>query len=310
VKGIVTDIQRFSVHDGPGIRTTVFLKGCNMRCRWCHNPEALRANRELQFIPLRCIGCGACLKACLRGAQAAFDGRRVFHRDRCAACGACAAACHAEALTLVGRQMSAEEVLDEVLLDRAYYRNSGGGVTLSGGEPLFQRDFSRQVLTLCKEQGLHTAIQTNLAWPWEHVAEVLDVVDLVMIDIKTTDRAAHLEWTGLPNDRVLDNAARLGRSPPGSPGGRTTVRLVVRTPVVRGVNDTPAEIGRIADFIAAFGNLLYYELLAYHPLGQGKYESLGLDCPAGLDRPGPEQMRALAAEARKRGIPVRTADDR
>lgn len=297
--GIVSDIQRFSIHDGPGIRTTVFLKGCNLRCRWCHNPEALDPRPELQLFAARCIACGACFDACRRGAHVMNDGRRAFLRQRCVACGTCAEGCYAEALVLVGREMSAEQVLAEVLQDRSYYRNSGGGVTLSGGEPLLQRDFCRELLARSKAEALHTAIETNAAWPWDHVASVLPVTDLVMMDIKTTDAAAHEEWTGVSNEQVLANARRLAREP---------VELIVRTPIVPGVNDTPEEVGRVADFLRDFPNLLYYELLPYHPLGTGKYESLGVPYEmAAVERPSAERMRALAAEARRRGIEVRTA---
>jgi pyruvate formate lyase activating enzyme len=332
MKGIVTDIQRFSVHDGPGIRTTVFLKGCNLRCRWCHNPETIHPHAELQVLPDRCIACGACLTACPRGAHVlAATGeapspemgtgtrrggsqspRREFRRQFCQACGACAAGCYAGALTLVGRELTAEEVLAEVLQDRRFYENSGGGMTLSGGEPLFQHAFTMELLRQAKAAGLHSAVETNLAWPWEHVAAVAELADLMIVDVKLADSAAHRQWTGQDNEQVLANLARLGvlpsPAPPSVPGEIT--RLIVRTPVVPGVNDTPRQIGQIADLLAGLGSLAYYELLPYHPLGSGKYESLGMAYElAEAKRPPPETMRALAAEARNRGIPVRTPDD-
>ena len=297
MKGMVSDIQRFSLHDGPGIRTTVFLKGCNLRCRWCHNPESLSPERQLQFLPAKCIGCGACLEACPRGVHGLADGRRTLRRDRCAACGACTEICYAGALVLVGREMTAEEVLAEVLPDRSYYRNSGGGVTLSGGEPLAQADFCQEVLTRCRAEGIHTAVETNLAWPADRITGLLDALDLVMADLKLISPAAHERWTGAPNEQILANARRLAGEP---------VDLIVRTPVVPGVNDTPEEIGRIADVIRGFENLLYYELLPYHPLGAGKYESFGMDYTlSGVTRPSDEAMRALGDEARRRGIEVR-----
>ena len=299
MQGIITDIQRFSVHDGPGIRTTVFLKGCNLRCAWCHNPETLHPGPELQVLPDKCIDCKACLAACPQGAHEVTGGRRVFHRDRCTACGACAAVCYSGALVLVGRRMTAGEVMAEVLEDRVFYETSGGGVTVSGGEPLSQREFARCILDRAKHEHLHTAVDTNLASPWQDVAALLPLADLFLVDVKMMDSARHTRWTGVPNALVLENARRLSRE---------GVPMVVRTPVVPGVNDTVEQIGAVADFIRAFPNLEYYELLPYHPLGTGKYRSLGMDyAMEGLTPPGPDTMQALAAAAGERGIAVRVA---
>lgn len=297
----ITDIQRFCLHDGPGIRTTVFVKGCNLRCRWCHNPETLRPEPQLQFLPDRCIGCGACLEACPNQAHAVSDGRRVFDRSRCDACGACASQCYAGALVIVGRSLTVENVLQEVLDDREFHLSSAGGVTVSGGEPLCEREFTCELLGACKDAGLHTAVETNLAWPWDEVASILPVTDLIMMDVKMTDPALHERWTGGGNELILDNARRLSGE---------DVPLVVRTPVIVGANATTDQIGRIAGFVGGFPNLLYYELLPYHPLGAGKYESLGMECFAdGLACPDRSAMRALAAAARQQGVEVRCRDE-
>ncbi len=295
--GIVSDIQRFSLHDGPGIRTTVFLKGCQLRCRWCHNPETLRPRPEIQLFPDKCIGCGACLTACPNGAHVADDGRREFLRDRCQACGRCAETCYAEAIVLVGRERTVEEVLGEVLADRDFYRHSGGGMTLSGGEPLYQPAFCEALLAGAKDAALHTAVETNLAWPAERVEAILPTTDLLMADLKHMDPAAHERWTGVGNEAILANLEWLGG---------TDTELIVRTPVVPGVNDAPEQIAAIARFLARLGSLRYYELLAYHPLGTGKYASLGLEYELpDAPRPEADRMAELADAARAEGVRVR-----
>jgi len=299
MKGMVTDIQRFSLHDGPGIRTTVFLKGCNLRCAWCHNPETREAGRQLQYLPGRCLGCGACAAACPSGALVA-DGPpdAAWHR-RCTVCGACAAVCPAGARVVVGREMTVAEVLAEVLEDRAFYDRSGGGLTVSGGEPLCQPPFTLALLREARAAGLHTAVETNLLAPWPQVEALLPVTDLVMADVKTLGAEAHRHWTGADNAAILENLRRLAAA---------GARLVVRTPVVPGVNDTVEAIGAIADFLRGLAALDFYELLPYHPLGRGKYESLGLECRLPVDRPpAPEVIARLAAAARERGLVVRVA---
>jgi len=297
VKGTITDIQRFSIHDGPGIRTTVFLKGCNMRCFWCHNPETLGAAPELQFFPSKCIGCGACLETCPREAHQVVDSEHVLLRERCVACGQCAETCYAEALVMAGREATASEVMEQVLRDKPFYDNSGGGMTLSGGEPLFQIEFSLELLRIAKAEGLHTAVETNAAWPWERVAQILPSTDLVMMDIKALDAAKHREATGIANALILENARRLSRE---------ARSLLVRTPVIPGFNDTEEDIGAIAELAAGFPNLVAYELLPYHPLGEGKYKSLGMPYrAAGLKTPDKAEVEYLRKSAARCGIPVR-----
>jgi pyruvate formate lyase activating enzyme len=295
--GIVTNIQRFSIHDGPGIRTTVFLKGCNLRCFWCHNPETLKIGPELQIFPSRCIGCGVCFERCPQGAHVLENGKRTFLRAICKACGTCVDTCYAEALVLVGERKTVDEVVDVVLRDRPFYETSGGGVTLSGGEPLLQLDFSRAILARCKQEGLHTAIETALNFPWKRVEAILPVIDLVMLDVKLMDPEAHRACTGVGNERILDNARRLGQ---------VDRPLIVRTPIVPGVNDDEAIVSSIAAFAAELPNLLYYELLPFHPMAQSKYDSLDMAYRAqGLASPSKERMETLAETARQAGIEVR-----
>ena len=328
IDGIVTHIQRFSVHDGPGIRTTVFLKGCQMRCPWCHNPETYRPQPELQVFAQRCIGCRECAQRCPQhareivlpplspcgrgvGGEGGTRANReavverplskpafVFHRERCIACGRCAETCYARALVIAGKTMTAEQVVDEVLADRAFY-DPAGGVTLSGGEPLAQPAFCQAVLELCRVAGVHTAVETNLAWDWSRVAQFVPLVDLFMVDVKLMDEAEHRAWTGASNRRVLDNLQRLAAK--GKP-------VIARTPVISGVNDRPDQIGAIADWLAVLPNVRLYELLPYHPLGAGKYEALGLTPPRdAFVAPSSAALKELAARARRGKLEVKVA---
>ncbi|GAP08219.1 MAG TPA: glycyl-radical enzyme activating protein [Anaerolinea thermolimosa] len=297
ITGLVFNVQRFSLHDGPGIRTTVFLKGCPLHCFWCHNPEGLHPWPEVQFFPGRCVGCGECEKVCPQGAQQFLaDGSRFYDRVRCAQCGTCVEVCYAESLRLVGKRVTLEETLLEVLADRAFYETSGGGVTLSGGEPFLQPVFTRALLAACKVEGLHTAVETSACCPWEAMEAVLPVTDLWMVDIKHLDAEKHRQATGVSNRQILENIRRLAE---------TDRPLTLRVPVVPGVNDTPAEIGAIAEFVHGL-NLrrgpaappISLELLPFHRLAGEKYRSLGMDdAAAELTPPSAEQMASLVAAA-------------
>ena len=268
--GTVFDIQRFSIHDGPGIRTTVFLKGCSLQCFWCHNPEGIRRQPEIQFEPEKCIGCGECVQICEHNAQFLEDGQRFYDRAACTACGKCVETCYAGGLTLVGATMHVDDVLAEVLQDVAFYRSSGGGVTFSGGEPVLQTDFMFEMLNACRANGLHTAIETAGCYRWERLERLLPHIDLVMMDLKHMDSAQHQAATGASNDLILANARHLAS---------TSVPLIFRVPVIPTVNDTPDAIRAIARFVqelsALRGTPIPLELLQFHRLAENKYTSLG-----------------------------------
>jgi len=268
--GMIFDIQRFSLDDGPGIRTTVFLKGCALRCAWCHNPEGLNSYHEIMFYPRKCVGCGKCFRLCPNGCHRLDNGSRVFDRTRCIRCGACAAQCWAGALVMTGRSVSAQEVVEEIAKDALFYENSGGGATFSGGEPLLQPDFLREMLIGCKERGFHCTVETAGFAPWESFEKIIPHTDLFLYDLKIVDSALHQKMTGAGNERILENLRRLA--------GRAK-QLIVRTPEIPGINDTPEEKQRLVELLGTLGRKVEHVYLPYHALGGGKYESMGLEKP-------------------------------
>lgn len=295
ISGTITDIQRFSLNDGPGIRTTVFFKGCNLRCVWCHNPETMNPRPELQFFRAKCIGCGGCAP----GPDTTPAGSSACFTDEAGVVRHYRGNCHAEALVRVGRTVSAADILDEAMQDRNFYANSRGGVTLSGGEVTVQSPFARETLALLKANGLHTAIETNLAAPWERIEPLLPLLDLVMFDIKHLNSVTHREWTGVGNEQILENARRLCE---------LQLPVIVRTPVIPGFNDDAGAISAIAAFVATLPVLEYYELLAYNPLGADKYRCLGKPYLLHDVLMIPDsKMKQFARVAEQHGVTVRIA---
>ena len=267
-RGRVFNIQYFNIHDGPGIRTVVFFKGCPLSCQWCSNPEAIKGRPELGLRRALCNKCGKCLEACPEKALF-FDDEGVLRvaRQKCKACGTCVSQCYPEALTIYGRKMTAEDVFEEVRRDKLFYDGSGGGITASGGEPLQQPSVLAATFGLCRDAGIHTCLETSgyaspRAW-----GQVLPVTDYVLFDLKHMDSRLHREFTGKPNKLILNNARMVVGS---------GVPVLFRMPLVPGLNDTQEIIRATADFVKSLegDNVQGIELMPYHRMGIGKYESL------------------------------------
>ncbi len=282
--GIVFNIQRFSMHDGPGIRTTVFLKGCTLNCAWCHNPESIDPKPQLQYFKEKDTGCKACENVCPKGIQ--LDEELPAKNSGCDACGICAESCPNQARKIAGKEMTADEVLSEVLKDKEYYENSGGGVTLSGGEPLLQSDFAAEILKKAKKHGLHTTLDTAGNVPWSNFSKVLPYVDLVLLDLKIMDMELHRKYTGHSNKAIHENAKKLFE---------TGLQVNIRVPVITGVNDTIENARATAEFIKGYDNITEVKLLPYHSLGLDKAKSIGMEQQE-FSSPGKELLTTLARE--------------
>jgi pyruvate formate lyase activating enzyme len=260
--GIIFDIQRFSLHDGPGIRTTVFFKGCPLKCLWCHNPESINPEIELAFYPYKCINCRSCILVCPTGALQNDDLKgKKYDREICQFCWKCAEACPGEALKVQGKRYTVEEVLTEVLRDLPFYKQSGGGVTLSGGEPTFQFDFCLALLKDCKENNISTALDTSGFVPWERLERLLPLVDIFLYDIKHMDSEEHKRLTGVPNEVILENLLKLDKT--GKP-------IEIRIPIIPGYNDSEKNIEAVSNFIKGLKSIKGVRLLPYHKLGLSK----------------------------------------
>ena len=264
---LIFDIEKFAVRDGPGIRTVVFMKGCPLYCLWCHNPESQSMDPEMLFHSGKCTRCGICSSVCPQSCHTVNGEEHRFDRSRCTACGLCSERCPAEALHMVGRTMSVDEVMTEVMKDEVFYRNSGGGITLSGGEPLAHFEFSYDLLKAAKEAGIHTAVETSGFAPWDRIRKLLPLVDLWLWDVKTIP-GKHEKLTGVPAEPILENLKRVDQS---------GASIILRCPLVPGVNDSDAELRHIAMLANENPNVREIDLEPYHPLGEGKSRSLGRD---------------------------------
>lgn len=267
ITGRVLNVQHFCVDDGPGIRTTVFLKGCPLRCSWCHNPETHEAGNEILYRADRCRSCGICAALCTQGAHTVTaESGHIFRRDACVRCGTCVETCRGGALELAGKSLTVEEILTEILSDRAFYTASHGGVTLSGGEPTAQPHFAEALLHACKQEGLHTCLESCLWCPPETVLRLLPHVDLFLIDFKLSDDTEHQAHTGVSNRPILDNLALLRER---------GADVVLRCPLIPDINTNTSHYDGIAALANAHPNVTRIDLEPYHPMGIGKSEALG-----------------------------------
>lgn len=267
MKGKIFDIQKFCINDGPGIRTTVFLKGCPLKCAWCHNPESQSGNPQLAYDAGKCLGCGRCAAVCPHGCHSFSNGVHSFDRSKCAGCGKCIdASC--PALSFYGSVADSDEIIADVLKDKVFYETSGGGITISGGEPLAQPDFCVDLLKKAKEQGLHTCIETSGFASAETIEKTLPLVDIYLFDCKETDPENHKKYIGQDNAVILKNLRMISQS-----GGK----IILRCPIIPGVNDRAEHFSGIAKLAEELDGVSEIQIEPYHSLGKGKYSALGME---------------------------------
>jgi len=287
-KGLIFDIQRFSIHDGPGIRTIVFMKGCPLDCRWCCNPESKSIYPEIAFYPHKCINCKRCINMCPKNAIIENNGERVIKREICKTCTTrtCIDVCNFEALKLIGQYVTVDEIMVELKKDEVFYQNSeGGGITISGGEPLYQADFVSTLLKKCKERGYNTAIETSSYCKRNEFEKVIKYVDLFLCDIKHMDKKLHIKGTGVSNLLILENIKKLRKR------GK---KIIIRVPIIPGFNDEERSIEQICLFTKNNG-IEEITLLPYHRLGELKYKNIGKKCYKlhNLKAPEKQKMKVL-----------------
>ena len=292
----IINIQKYSIHDGPGIRTTVFFKGCPLNCWWCHNPESQNPNPEIMFFKERCTGCGTCVKRCPEKAIQLVKGFPVFNESKCNLCGKCSDFCLGNARELVGKDITVKNLMKEIIKDEVFYEESNGGVTFSGGEPLMHADYLYNILKICKDKGIHTTVDTSGYASWKQFEKIVDNVDLFLFDIKHMNNEKHIKYTGVENVIILENLKKLSQR--GS-------NIYIRMPLIAGINDDDENIDAAVDFLSNL-NLIHVDLLPYHKMGMDKYRRLNIEYKlSGLEKPSDEVMNKISEKFKSAGIKIK-----
>ena len=295
--GEIFDIKKYAIHDGPGIRTTVFFKGCPLSCWWCHNPESLGTVPQRLYRRERCIGCQECLTACSNGAIREFEGQLQWAADACNYCRSCAKACPAEAVEFIGQTMTVDEIVTEITKDTLFYDQSNGGVTISGGEPLMQPSFLMELLDACGEKGIHRTVDTSGHADTQTLLETASRTDLFLYDLKHMDPEKHFRYTGVANDTILNNLKQLSQR---------GARIIIRLPVVPGINADEENIDRTGALAASLSGVMGINILPYHCAADTKYRNLGLQNKASdAQRPSEDVIASVARQLESYALEVK-----